>query len=263
MPSGPCPADGTSVCANHARNAATTNCVRCGLFICALCDMNVGTGSYCPSCFDRMRQEGSLAAATTKTRDYFSLARIASVAGLFFTFALLGPLFGIVAISYQKKGRDQRQKNGEERLVSFNAAIFKDQSGAVRGIFASARDITEQSRLQGQLAEERAYNRGLIEASLDGLITVDPMIAITDVNVTMCRMSGYTRDELVGQPFQHFFTDPKRAAEGVRLTLDQGTITNYELTLKQKAGSDRTCSGFPLWLKNIPTWSTAPLLASR
>ena len=106
--------DGTSVCANHARNAATTNCVRCGLFICALCDMNVGTGSYCPSCFDRMRQEGSLAAATTKTRDYFSLARIASVAGLFFTFALLGPLFGIVAISYQKKGRDQRQKNGED-----------------------------------------------------------------------------------------------------------------------------------------------------
>jgi PAS domain S-box-containing protein len=112
----------------------------------------------------------------------------------------------------------------------------------VRGIFASARDITEQARLQGQLAEERAYNRGLIEASLDGLITVDPLIAITDVNETMCRMSGYSREELIGEPFQRFFTDSKRAAEGVRLTLDKGAVTNYELTLQQKDGSERLVS---------------------
>ena len=60
----------------------------------------------------------------------------------------------------------------------------------MRGIFASARDITEQARLQAQLAEERAYNRGLIEASVDGLVTVDESMTITDVNETMCRMVG-------------------------------------------------------------------------
>lgn len=118
--------------------------------------------------------------------------------------------------------------------VSFNASVFKDPSGEVRGIFASARDITEQARLQSQLAEERAYNRGLIEASLDGLITVDPMINITDVNETMCSISGYSRDELIGTPFQQYFTDPKLAAGGVRLTLDKGAVTNYELTLRTK-----------------------------
>ena len=133
--------------------------------------------------------------------------------------------------------RDSRQIR-----VSFNASVFKDPSGSVRGIFASARDITEQARLQGQLAEERAYNRGLIEASLDGLITVDPMIAITDVNETMCRMSGYSREELVGAPFQKFFTDPKRAGEGVRLTFDRGAVTNYELTLQTKEGAERLVS---------------------
>src|SRR5689334_357291 len=52
--------EGGNACANHARNAATTNCMRCGLFICSLCDMNVGSGSYCPSCFDRMRADGTL-----------------------------------------------------------------------------------------------------------------------------------------------------------------------------------------------------------
>ncbi len=74
--------------------------------------------------------------------------------------------------------------------VSFNASVFRDPSANVGGIFASARDITEQSQLQTQLAEERAYNRGLIEASVDGLVTVDETMKITDVNETMCRMVG-------------------------------------------------------------------------
>ncbi len=128
------------------------------------------------------------------------------------------------------------KRDGKQVRVSFNASVFKDPSGKVRGIFASARDITEQSRLQTQLADERAYNRGLIEASLDGLITVDPMISITDVNDTMCRMSGYTREELIGSPFSQYFTDARRATEGVRLTLDKGAVTNYELTLRTKTG---------------------------
>jgi len=122
--------------------------------------------------------------------------------------------------------------------VSLNASVFRDPSGHVRGIFASARDITEQSTLQNQLADERAYNRGLIETSLDGLITVDPYLLITDVNETMCRMSGYARAELIGTAFETYFTDSKRAADGVRLTLDEGAATNYELRLRQKSGNE-------------------------
>ncbi len=126
--------------------------------------------------------------------------------------------------------------------VSFNASVFRDPSGSVRGIFASARDITEQAHLQSQLAEERAYNRGLIEASLDGLITVDPTLNITDVNETMCRMSGYSRTELISTSFPKYFSDSKRAAEGVRLTLDKGAVTNYELTLRTKDGQESLVS---------------------
>lgn len=134
------------------------------------------------------------------------------------------------------------RRDGKEVCVSFNASVFKDPSGEVRGIFASARDITEQARLQTQLAIERAYNRGLIEASVDGLITVDPMIIITDVNETMCRMSGYTREELVGTLFSKYFTDSKRATQGVRFTLDKGEVSNYELTLRAKDGRESLVS---------------------
>ncbi|MCX6956481.1 MAG: PAS domain S-box protein, partial [Verrucomicrobia bacterium] len=123
-------------------------------------------------------------------------------------------------------------KDGAEALVSFNAAIFKDESGAVRGIFASARDITEAARLQEQLAEERAYNRGLIEASVDGLVIVDESMRITDVNETMCRMAGRSRNQLISSSFPTYFMEQERAAEGVRLTLKEGSVTNYVLTLQ-------------------------------
>src|SRR5579863_8311870 len=134
------------------------------------------------------------------------------------------------------------KRDGPQVCVSFNASVFKEPSGKLRGIFASARDITEQARLQNQLADERAYNRGLIEASLDGLITVDPTINITDVNETMCRMSGYSRQELIGSSFSSYFIDAKRATEGVRLTLDKGAVTNYELTMRTRDGHESLVS---------------------
>jgi PAS domain S-box-containing protein len=130
------------------------------------------------------------------------------------------------------------RRDGVDLTVSFNASVFRSDDGAVRGIFASARDTTVQSGLQTQLAAEQAYNRGLIEASLDGLVTVDPALVINDVNETMCRMSGYAREELVGSPFRGYFVDAKRAADGVRLTLDTGAVTHYELTLRAKDGRE-------------------------
>ncbi|MBI1767308.1 MAG: PAS domain S-box protein [Bacteroidetes bacterium] len=133
-------------------------------------------------------------------------------------------------------------KEVKQIRVSFNATVFRDNYGEVRGIFASARDITHQEKLQSQLADERTYNRGLIEASLDGLITVDPMLIITDVNETMCRMSGFSREQLIGTSFPNYFPDAKRAAEGVRLTFDKGEVTNYELTMRSKDGQEKLVS---------------------
>ena len=136
-----------------------------------------------------------------------------------------------------------RSRHRREILVSFNASVFKDTEGTVKGIFAVARDITEQRRLEEQLREQQNYSRGLIESSVDALVTVDPDIVVTDVNGQMIKLTGYTRDELVGSSFKEYFTEPERAAAGVRKTLGEGSVTNYELVLKSKAGK-RTVVSF-------------------
>lgn len=86
------------------------------------------------------------------------------------------------------------------------------------------------------MAEERAYNRGLIEASGDGLVTMDQKVCITDINETMCQLAGRTRSHLIGSHFPDYFTEPVRAKEGVRLTFEKGSVTNYVLTLQAADG---------------------------
>lgn len=97
----------TAACANHARNAAVTSCQRCGLFICSLCDMNLGHGSYCPSCFERVRNEGPLQA---RYRDYATLSVSGAVIGLLCTwwFVPVGPF----VIYWAARGIKQRRLEG-------------------------------------------------------------------------------------------------------------------------------------------------------
>jgi PAS domain S-box-containing protein len=133
-------------------------------------------------------------------------------------------------------------QDGRHLNVSLRASAVRGKNDQVCGIFVSARDLTDEVRLQTQLRDERAYNRGLIEASLEGLVTVDLMLNITDVNDMMCCMVGYARSDLIGSPFPRYFTDQRRAADGVRLTLSHGTATNYELVLLGRTEDKTTVS---------------------
>jgi hypothetical protein len=101
--------EGANACANHAGNAAVTSCQRCGLFICSLCDMNIGEGSYCPSCFDRVRAEGELGGVAKQYPDYASMARVSALAGLLFSLFLLGIPLGALTLYYARKGAQQRR----------------------------------------------------------------------------------------------------------------------------------------------------------
>jgi hypothetical protein len=104
---------GANACANHAGNAAVTSCARCGLFICSLCEMNIGAGSYCPSCFDRVRADGTLSPVVTRYRDWATIARLTAIFGLLFYFGW--PIVGGLAIFFATKGMKQRVKQGRSR----------------------------------------------------------------------------------------------------------------------------------------------------
>jgi len=135
-----------------------------------------------------------------------------------------------------------RSRRGRKIAVSFNAAVFREASGEVGGILASAREITEQKKIEQELRDQQTYTRGLIESNIDALMTTDPLGLITDVNKQMCEVTGYDRGHLIGTPFTQYVTNARRAEDGIRQVVADGRVTNYELTLRARDGRETIVS---------------------
>jgi PAS domain S-box-containing protein len=93
-----------------------------------------------------------------------------------------------------------------------------------------------------ELESANAYRQTLMDSMLDILMTTDPKGIITEVNRATERISGYNREELVGQPLPRFFTDPERAQAGIEKVLAEGGVSNYELTVITKDGRETPVS---------------------
>jgi PAS domain S-box-containing protein len=98
-------------------------------------------------------------------------------------------------------------------------------------IFMVVSDITERKRAEEATKEAAQYARSLIEASLDPLVTINVEGKITDVNTAMEKVTGDSRNKLIGSDFAGHFTDPEKAQEGYRLVFSQGFVIDYELAI--------------------------------
>jgi len=134
------------------------------------------------------------------------------------------------------------RKDGSRFTAHVTMTLRHDPDGTPVGITMISRDLTEAQRIERELRESQEYNRGLIESNIDALMTTDPLGIITDVNRQMCVMTGFSREELIGTPFKRFFTDPKRAEDGIRKVLAEDRVTNYELTMRSAGGKETVVS---------------------
>ena len=122
--------------------------------------------------------------------------------------------------------------------VSFNASIYRDRFGTVKGIFCVARDIRERNKMVREIEEARNYARGLIECSPDMMLTIDRNGLIMDVNQEAVRWTSRARTELIGSRFASHFADPTRAEEGVLLAFTNGRVSDYRLDLRSETGDE-------------------------
>ena len=112
----------------------------------------------------------------------------------------------------------------------------RTRRGKVIGVFAAARDITERKTAEDAFKVASAYNRSLIEASLDPLVTIAPDGKITDVNMATEAVTGYSREKLIGTDFSDYFTDPAKAREGYKKVFEEGSVTDYPLEIRHRDG---------------------------
>ena len=87
-----------------------------------------------------------------------------------------------------------------------------------------------------KLQRSSQYARSLIEASLDPLLTISPDGIITDVNEGSIKVTGVSRDQLIGADFSRYFTEPDKAQEGYKQVFVEGFVSDYPLTIRHKNG---------------------------
>ena len=82
------------------------------------------------------------------------------------------------------------------------------------------------------LFQANAYNRSLLEACLDPLVTISADGMIMDVNEATLAVTGMDRAQMIGSDFSEYFTEPEQARIGYQRVFSQGYVNDYPLAIQ-------------------------------
>src|SRR6266542_1640635 len=93
-----------------------------------------------------------------------------------------------------------RHKDGQLTDVLYNASVYKDAQGKVLGVFAAARDVTEQKQVMREFAETKNLLDNILQSSIKySIIGKDLDHRILSWNEGARRNYGYNADEILGR----------------------------------------------------------------
>ena len=127
--------------------------------------------------------------------------------------------------------------DGGVRHILGNAGTLSDEQGNPCGSVSAFIDIADRKKAEEALRLSNIYNRSLIEASLDPLVTIGRDGKITDVNDATEKVTGYSRNELIGTDFSDYFTEPEKARAGYQQVFTYGEVRDYSLEIQHKDGN--------------------------
>jgi PAS domain S-box-containing protein len=97
-------------------------------------------------------------------------------------------------------------------------------------------NLDELIQQEQELRNLNSYNRSLLEAGIDPLVTINSEGKITDVNTSTERVCGHSREKLIGTDFSDYFTEPELAKEGYKRVFSDGTVRDYPLSIRHNDG---------------------------
>ncbi|NJK88422.1 MAG: PAS domain-containing protein [Myxococcales bacterium] len=96
----------------------------------------------------------------------------------------------------------------EPRIFRKNGKLLRDPRGEIIGGIETFSDVTDEiersqhiERQDKMLSVERQRRGLLLQSVSEGVVTLDASLRICDFSAQMVKMTGYSKDEAVGQPF--------------------------------------------------------------
>ena len=125
------------------------------------------------------------------------------------------------------------------RTMLLNARQIEQGMGKERIILLAIDDITERKQAEEALRESEKKYRTLLETTSEGCWMLNPEVKTIEVNAALCKMLGYSQDELLGKtPFD--FVDDENRKVFIEQTskISDTEHRSYEIVLKKRNGED-------------------------
>ncbi|MBW1824863.1 MAG: PAS domain S-box protein, partial [Deltaproteobacteria bacterium] len=145
------------------------------------------------------------------------------------------------------------KKDGSLIDVEVNAVLLKDHEGSITGSVTSIRDITERKKAESKLSETKDFLESVIENSKDGILIVDEKGYILSCNNGIVEMTGFGKEELIGEHASILVTEDKetrkRILEKTAELFERGFAT-YETIFTSKEGKNINVECISSMIKN-------------
>lgn len=126
------------------------------------------------------------------------------------------------------------RKDGTEFPADIHISPLQTNRGQL--MMAVVRDVSERRKREALAQEAARYARSLIEVSPDPLVMIDINGVINDVNVAAERITGMSREQLLGCNGARIFTEPERVSRGFQKVVVRGSLVDLPLTLRHASG---------------------------
>ncbi len=157
--------------------------------------------------------------------------------------------------SVSNQDMSYRSEDGTQRFTVSRLYPLMDHEGCVKGCVFANTDITERRRAEHQIKERQMYLEGVLAATPDAIVTLNPQHLIVEWNPGAERLFGYSPQEAIGQNLDHLITGAGVHEEAVGLTqvlLSGEEVSPLETIRYRKDGSpiDVIVAGSPIFVED-------------
>ena len=154
------------------------------------------------------------------------------------------------AVSAMARG-DARQYITEKQYLRKDGELFwgqlvstpiRNENGEVECYIAMVEDITERKQAEEALQENEEKFRSIVENALAGMFTVDNTYHFIYVNEELCKILGYSEEQLLRMDFREVLSDDSRemvSERYVRRQRGEEVPPRYEMSIVRADGKIR------------------------
>jgi PAS domain S-box-containing protein len=133
-------------------------------------------------------------------------------------------------------------KDGDVRWIRVRRQpVWDAKENRVTRFYGAVQDVTQRRQAGDLLRQSEERYRTLFDQSRDGIFISSRNGSILDANQAIVDLTGYTRDELAVLEAVDLYVNPEDRFAFQQDIEQHGSVTDYEVTLKRKDGTLRTC----------------------